>query len=277
MNASFKNFDLTGKTAYITGGGTGLGYVMARGLSRLGATVMMAARREDVLRERANALSAETGNKVLYATIDLSNPGNIAASAERAIATLKGVDIFIGNAGQDGLELIDRTTEAVVDDLFQVNVQSNISLVRLFLPHMRSKKWGRVLFSSSFTTRRGSPHEGFGAYAATKNGLNAFARVAACEAGHDGITFNSLILGTYMTDIMRGVIAGIDKEHGAGAGQAFLNTVASMTALGRLGQPDEVESIVQLLASDAGSYITGAEIPIDGGMSITMKPNMPSQ
>lgn len=92
-----------------------------------------------------------------------------------------------------------------------------------------------------------------------------------------GITFSSLILGTYMSDIMHGVIAGIDKEHGAGAGQVFLNTVASMTALGRLGEPDEVESIVQLLASDAGSYITGVEIPIDGGMSITMKPNMPSQ
>ena len=76
-----------------------------------------------------------------------------------------------------------------------------------------------------------------------------------------------------MTDIMHCVIAGIDKNQGAGAGQAFLNSVSCMTALGRLGEPHEIESIVQLLASEAGSYITGAEISIDGGMSITMKPH----
>ncbi len=275
MKTTFNKFDLTGKTAFITGGGTGLGYVMARGLSSLGATVMIAARREAVLQASAEKLAAETGNQVLYTAIDLSDPKSVTAAAERAISALNGVDIFIGNGGQDGLELIDRTTDAVVDELFQVNIQSNISLVRLFIPGMRAKKWGRVIFSSSFTSKVGSAHEGLGAYVATKSGLNAFTRVAACEAGHDRITFNSLILGTYMTDIMHGVIAGFDKEYGAGTGQAFINTMSSMTALGRLGEPHEIEGIVQLLASDAGSYITAAEITIDGGMSITMKPNPP--
>ncbi len=275
MNDTFKKFDLSGKSAFITGGGTGLGYIMARGLANLGAKVMISARREDVLKASAEKLTKETGGQVLYSAIDLSNKRNVAEVASRAAAVLNGVDIFIGNAGQDGLQLVDLTTDDTVEQVFQVNTIANIALARIFLPHMREKKWGRVIFSSSCTSKCGTPHEGMGAYAASKGALNAFTRVAASETGHDGITFNSLILGIYLTEILQGVVSNIEAAQGAEAAQGFLNTFSCMTAVGRLGQPEEVEGLVQLLASNAGSYITGAEIPIDGGVTITMKPNMP--
>ena len=112
-------------------------------------------------------------------------------------------------------------------------------------------------------------------YTAVKGALNSFTRTAAAEAGHDGITVNSLILGMYLTDIVRGIFDQLDKAHGAGAGAAAQNSFASMTALGRLGETPEVEGLIQLLASDAGSYITGANLAIDGGMSIMLRPNPP--
>lgn len=275
MNNTFKKFDLQGRNAFITGGGTGLGYVMARGLASLGAKVMLSARREDVLKASAGRLAADTGAQVLYSTIDLSNPGNITQVARDAVKTMGGVDIFIGNAGQDGLQLVGETTDDAVEDLFQINTLSNIALARTFLPHMREKKWGRILFSSSCTSKCGTPNEGMGAYAATKGALNAWTRVAASETGHDGITVNSLILGIYLTEILQGVVDNIGAAQGAVAAEGFLKTFSCMTALGRLGHPDEVEGVVQLLASDAGRYITGAEIPVDGGVTITMKPNIP--
>lgn len=275
MSDTFRKFDLSGKTAFITGGGTGLGYVMSRALLRLGARVMIAARRADVLEQSAIKLRAETGGEVLVTTVDLSDLGSVAAASAHATEALGGVDIFIGNGGQDGLELLDVSTDAVVEQLFKINTISNISLSRAFLPHMRARKWGRVMFSSSITSKCGTAHEGMSAYAATKGALNSFVRVAAAETGHDGITFNSLIFGVYLTEIMEGVLATVVQHQGQAAADAFVNTFASMTALGRLGNPEEIEGVIQLLASPAGSYITGAEIPVDGGLSITMKPNMP--
>ena len=273
MDDTFKKFDLGGKTAYITGGGTGLGFVMARGMAHLGARIMIAGRREEILKASAARLQAETGQSVSYATVDLADTRSVTSAAAHAINALGGVDIFIGNAGQDGLELLEKSTDGTISQLFQVNAIANFSLAKAFLPHMRSKKWGRVILSSSVTSKRGTAHEGMSAYAATKGALNAFVRVAACETGHDNITFNSLILGIFLTDILRGVVEQIAQQQGAAAAKGFMDGFSCMTALGRLGRPDEVEGVVQLLASDAGRYITGAEIPIDGGVSVTMKPN----
>lgn len=274
MNDVLQKFDLTGKTAFITGAGTGLGYYMARGLARLGARVMIAARREAVLADAAAKLAAETGGAILTCKIDLADPASVSEAARQAGETLGGVDIFIGNAGQDGLQLIEHTTDAEVTQLFQVNLLSNIALCREFVPQMRRKKWGRIIFSSSVTAKLGTWDDGLGAYAATKGAMNSFIRVLAAEAGHDGITANSLILGVYFTDILRGVVDGIAATQGQEAAQGFLDSFSSLTTLGRLGQPDEVEGIVQLLASDAGSYITGGEIPVHGGLGTAMKPHI---
>ena len=111
-------------------------------------------------------------------------------------------------------------------------------------------------------------------YAASKGAINAYTRMAAAELGHDGITVNSLILGAFHTDMMQtNVVELLDQMHGPGAGEAFVKDFAGNSALGRLGRPEEVEGQVQLLASDAGSYVTGTEVIVDGGMSIMMRPN----
>jgi NAD(P)-dependent dehydrogenase (short-subunit alcohol dehydrogenase family) len=138
---------------------------------------------------------------------------------------------------------------------------------------MRAKKWGRFMFSSSVSTIVTSPHEGIGMYTATKGALNAFVRTLAAEAGHDNITANSLVIGFFVTDLVRHAEDLLRKTQGEQAARAFMRDFIGMTALGRAGKPEELEGLIQLLASDAGSYITGTNLVIDGGMSIMLRPN----
>jgi len=274
MTVAFKKFDLTGRSAFVTGGSAGLGYYLARGLARSGAKVMIAARREGVLREAAEKLTAESaGNPVLYHAMDLADRASVDASARHAIATLGGVDVFVGNAALEIGSMVDGITNEMMDAMCQVNLTANFVLTRSFLPHMRQQKWGRVIFSSSITSIRAAAEEGMAMYSAMKGALNSYTQVAASELGHDGITVNSLNLGVYYTEMWQhNILDMVEQMHGPGSGAALNRLVSSTTALGRLGNADEVEGLAQLLASDAGSYFTGAPIVIDGGMSIMLKP-----
>lgn len=267
--------NLRGRTALVTGGATGLGYHMTRALARAGATVLIAARREDVLRQAAERLNADgdVAGEVRWHMVDLADRTSIAALAAHAIETLRGIDIFIGNAGQDFNEHIANIQNSSIDRIMQVNVSANVELVRAFLPGMRVKKWGRVMFSSSVSTIVTSPHEGIGMYTATKGALNAFARTLAVEAGHDNITANSLVIGFFITDMVKHAEELLRKTQGEAAARRFMQDFVGMTALGRAGKPQELEGLIQLLASDAGSYITGTNLVIDGGMSIMLRPN----
>jgi NAD(P)-dependent dehydrogenase (short-subunit alcohol dehydrogenase family) len=270
---AFKKFDLTGKTAFVTGGGTGLGYYMARGLARSGARVMISARRQEVLAASAAKLSEESGNEVLTCAIDLSDRKNIADVSRLAVETLGGVDIFVGNAGQEGKALAEEDPQEMLDNLMQVNFAANVSLMAAFLPHMKAKKWGRIIFSSSESSKR-AVSIGQSMYAASKGAINSFTRMSAAEVGHFGITVNSLIIGVFITEMLQtNVIDRFDQLYGDGAGAKFVKDFAANTALGRLGNPEELEGQIQLLASDAGSYITGTEVIVDGGMHMMMRPN----
>ena len=274
---TFRKFDLAGRTAFITGGNAGLGYYMARGLARTGARVMIASRNEDSLAVAGKQLSEESGGAEVFSTrLDLADTQSTAEAAKHALTELCGVDIFIGNAGLAAVKLIEDLDEDKMDKMHQVNVASNYFLVRQFLPHMREKEWGRVIFSSSMASVTGSA-TGMLAYAAQKSSLNAMARSIAAEAGHDGVTANSLIIGTFLTDMLQRTVANLDETRGEGSGAAFLANAGSIAALGRVGDPSEIEGAVQLLASDAGSYITGSEFRIDGGASMMLRPNIKTE
>jgi gluconate 5-dehydrogenase len=265
--SAFKKFDLTGKTAVVTGGATGIGYFMARGLALSGAKVILAARREDTLKASAARMTEETGNPVTWRVLDLASRKSTRSLVEYTNG-LGGVDIFIGNAALDVWKPLEGFTDEDIDSMFHVNVIANIELTRDFLPHMRKNKWGRIIYSSSATTRCGSKQDGMTVYTANKGALNTFTQTVAAETGEDGITVNSIILGMYQTEMQQAVVKQLGE-----AGVAFEKTYSAMTAAGRLGRCEEVEGLIQLVASDAGSYITGAHLAVDGGMSIMLRPN----
>jgi NAD(P)-dependent dehydrogenase (short-subunit alcohol dehydrogenase family) len=273
-----KRFDLAGRSAVVTAGGTGMGYYMARGLARSGARVLIASRREKVLIESAQRLRQESGGEILHLRVDLRDRASICAFTAKAIEMLGGVDVFLGNAAtsQEDFQMLDTVTDASIDSFFQINVSSIIEMMRAFLPHMRKQKWGRIILSSSTTSLTPLARAGMCLYTATKGALNSLARTAAAEAGHDGITVNAVLFGMYMTEMSRDYVAHLNQES-PGAGKAFMDAIASMTALGRIGLSDEPEGIIQFLASNASSYITGANIVADGGHSIMGQPSPPPE
>lgn len=258
--------DLTGKSVLITGGATGIGLAMTTALARAGATVMMAARRETVLREAAERLSAEGAGEVLWHPVDLVDRDSVKALARQAQETLDGVDVFIGNAGTEVQQPIDALTDDAIDQQIRVNLTANIELTRELLPAMRKRGWGRLVYCSSAASQCGSANDLMSVYGAAKSGLNGFARYVAAEAGRDGVTANCLVLGIFLTEMVEAHLHGEARRQ-------FLVEVPSMVALGRPARPAEVGGLIQLLASDAGGYITGASLAIDGGMTAMLRPN----
>lgn len=275
MVALPETFNLKGKTALVTGGATGLGYHMTRSLVQAGANVMISARREEVLRESAARFNADPSSmgKVCHFAVDLGDRHSVAGLADHAIKTMGGVDIFIGNACQDFMEHIEDIKNESIDRMLQVNVSANVELVRALVPGMRKKKWGRFLFSSSALTVTTSPHEGVCLYTSVKGAINAFAKTLAAEVGHDNITSNALVLGIFHTDMIDAAVQHFRENQGEAAARKFIEDFVGITALGRAGRLEELEGLIQLLASDAGGYITGTNLVIDGGMSIMLRPN----
>ena len=273
MVAPFEKFDLTGKNALVTGGATGLGYHMARALGRAGANVIIAARRSDVLKQASEKLMTDPYIKnVSWHSVDLVDRASVDGLAAHAIKTLGGIDILVGNAGATYAEQVGEIKPETIDAIYQLNLTSNIQLAQAFLPRMKERKWGRIILSSSIGSVMALAKQGTVVYATTKAAVSSLARNLAADVGHDNITCNGLQLGFFMTDILTDVAKQITETQGADEAKRFLNEIASNSALGRIADPTEIEGLVQLLASDAGSYITGANIAIDGGMSIMMRP-----
>ena len=273
---AFKKFDLTGRTAVVTGGGAGLGYFMARGMARSGATVILAAHRESELEAAVEKMAAEAPQgRVECVVVDLGDRNSVEECAGITNELFGGIDILVGNAGADLFEPVDQISYENLDQVIQINFAANVALMRAYLPHMREQKWGRIMFSSSAASLAASAKEGMGVYAAAKSGLNAFARTAAAETGHDNITVNTIVFGMYLTSMVREHLKVVEAAAGIDAVRGFETSFASMTAAGRLGECEEVEGVAQLLASEAGSYITGSNLVVDGGMSIMLRPNEP--
>ncbi|MET0545352.1 MAG: SDR family oxidoreductase [Caulobacterales bacterium] len=275
MGGIFDKFKLDGRTALVTGGATGLGYHMTKALAEAGATVLIAARRENVLAEAAAELNQNPAiaGRVRWTTVDLTDRKSVYALADYCEKEMGGIDIYLANAAFDTNQHLANITDESIDDIMGVNIASNVILIRAFAPHMRAKKWGRILFSSSVSTVVSSPHEGISMYTATKGALNALTRTLAAELGHDNITVNSLIIGFFITDLVRHAENLLRETQGEAAAKKFMEDFVGMSALGRAGTPDELEGLIQFLCSGAGSYVTGTNLAVDGGMSIMLRPN----
>jgi gluconate 5-dehydrogenase len=273
MSTIHELFDLRGRTALVTGGATGLGYHMARALVRGGAHALIVGRRREVLETAAQQIAAEQmPGSIDWLATDLQDRHAMGDLIENMRRRRLSVDIFIGNAGVTNVQQLDELDLRVVDQTLQLNLLANMQLAQAFVPAMRAKRWGRFIFSSSVASQSCGPLEGTSAYAASKAALNAFCRQLAVDLGRHGITANTLVLGFYTTEILNQGVSNIRASRGEDAARRFIDEFTSVTALGRFGDPAEIEGIVHLLASNAGSYITGASIVVDGGMSAMMRP-----
>jgi gluconate 5-dehydrogenase len=245
-------FDLSGRVALVTGGSKGLGLAMARGFAEAGADVVISSRHEDELKQAAAEIQKAGGGRVEYVVADMVERRDVARLAETALARLGRVDILVNNAGTNNPQSIDQIRDEDWDRIIELNLTSCMALTRQLVPQMKQRRWGRVIYMSSIMGL--ASKDGRGPYSATKSALLGLARAAALDLGEFGVTVNCIAPGPFMTDLPGKMLSDEQKK-----------VFADRTALGRWGQPREMAGPALLLASEAGSYITGAVLVVDGG------------
>lgn len=247
-----KLFDLAGRVALITGGSKGLGLAMARGLAEAGADIVIASRHEDELRTALDKILAGTGRKGIYVVADVSRRDDVRRLADTTLAKMGRVDVLVNNAGTNTPQAIDQITDETWDRVMEINLNSIMVLTRALVPQMKERRWGRIIHISSIMGLVSK--EKRNVYSVTKSALLGFARASALDLGEFGITVNCIAPGPFLTDLPMSILSDQEKAD-----------FAKTTAMNRWGDPKELVGPALLLASDAGSYITGACLVVDGG------------
>lgn len=244
-------FDLTGKTALVTGASGGIGAAIAAVLHARGATVALHGTKVAALEE----LAASLGDGRAHVTpANLSDPAEVEALAKRAEETLGRVDILVNNAGLTRDNLALRIKDEDWQTVLDVNLTAGFRLARGVLRGMTKRRWGRIIGITSIVGVTGNA--GQANYAASKAGMIGMSKALAAEVASRNITVNCVapgFIGTHMTDALS------DEQK------------AKLTATipaGRLGTPNDIAAGVLYLASEEASYITGQTLHINGGMAM---------
>ena len=244
---------LHGKTALVTGGSSGLGLATAKRFASQGARVFITGRGQAALDE-AVALIGERATGIQG---DVSSAADLDRVFERITAQTDRLDIVFANAGILERAPLGDITEAAFDRLFDVNVKGMLFTVQKVLPLLG--QGACVVLVSSLVAGKGMP--GNSAYSATKAAIRSFARGWMVDLKDRQIRVNVISPGAIETPGLKG--AAPDEQ----AAEAMLAHFAQLIPAGRVGQPDDVAQVAAFLASDASSYINGADIPVDGGWS----------
>ena len=243
-------FDLTNKTALVTGATGGIGEAIARALHGLGASVVISGTRA----ERLESLVGDLGDRCHVAAANLSEPDAPDALVKAANDAAGGVDILVNNAGLTRDNLAMRMKDEEWQQVIDVNLSASFRLSRAVLRGMMKARWGRVVTVTSVVGATGNP--GQANYAASKAGLTGMSKALAQEVASRGVTVNCIAPGfieTPMTDVLSD-----DQKAG------LLERIPS----GRLGLPDDVAASVAYLASDEAAYVTGQTLHVNGGMAM---------
>ena len=260
MNDSFKiysntgnPFDLTGKTALITGGGRGLGFAIAEAMVQNGAEVIITGRNENLLQQACKTL----GNKCTYHVFDLNNIESIPAFVTTIERIHGKVDILINNAGINYKKEIPYVSDEEYNQVIKTNQTAVFVLSREFSKKMIERKSGCIIMISSMASQYGIPK--VIAYSASKAAVEGMTRAMAVELSPLGIRVNCIAPGFIETDMSAKALNN-DPERKQKA--------LSRTPMGKLGKPSDIGNAAVYLCSEAASYVTGIVLPVDGGNSI---------
>jgi NAD(P)-dependent dehydrogenase (short-subunit alcohol dehydrogenase family) len=243
---------LTGKIALITGGSSGLGLATAHRFIKEGANVVITGRREAEL----NAAVDELGSSAFGVRGDISRLTDLDQLFESIRKRFGRLDIVFANAGGGAFVPLGEITEEHFDKYFGINVKGTLFTVQKALPLMTAG--GTIVINGSMVSIKGIP--GFSVYAATKAALRSFARTWAVDLKGRGIRVNVVSPGTVVTPAYKSELRMNDEQI-----REFESQAALQSPLGRSGTPDEIARAVVFLASDDSTFMTGAELFVDGG------------
>ena len=257
------NTDLNGRTALITGGSLGLGLAMAKAFYGAGARVAIVARRADALEaardEIAAGATAEGADIRAYVCDDAQA---VTDTVARVAEALGGVDILVNNAGQSAakpfVDISDEEWQADID----LKLFAAIRLSRLVWPHMEGQRWGRIINLLNVYAK--APDARTAPTSVTRAAGMALTKVLAGEGAPHNILVNAMLIGFIKSDQIRRRYEAMETEQSF---EEFVAAAGARLPLGRMGEAEEVANLALFLASEAGSYVTGCAINMDGGVS----------
>ncbi|MDN5567509.1 MAG: 3-oxoacyl-ACP reductase FabG [Paracoccus sp. (in: a-proteobacteria)] len=243
-------FDLTGKTALVTGASGGIGGAIATALHGAGATVALSGTREAPLRELADKL----GDRAHVVLANLGDPESVAALPKAAAEAMGRVDVLVNNAGITRDNLFMRMSDEEWAQVMDVNLTSVFRLSRAVLRGMMKARWGRIVNITSVVGHTGNP--GQGNYAAAKAGLVGMSNSLAYEVASRGITVNCVAPGFIATPMTEKLT---DDQK---------SKILTQIPAGQMGSPDDIAAAVLYLSSPQAGYVTGTTLHVNGGMAM---------
>ena len=253
-------FDLTGKTALVTGGSRGLGLQMAQALGEAGARIMLSSRKAADLEEASATLQSQ-GIDTRWIAADCGKEEDIRRLADETLARMGAVDILVNNAGASWGAPAEDHPVAAWDKVMNLNVRGYFILAQQVANrYMIPKKTGRIINIASIAGLNGNgPDMKTLAYNTSKTAVIGFTRTLAAEWGAYGINVNAICPGFFMTKMAAGLIKQLGEDK-----------MKAAAPLGRLGDEEDLKGITLLYASDAGKHITGQWMAVDGGVSVVL-------
>jgi NAD(P)-dependent dehydrogenase (short-subunit alcohol dehydrogenase family) len=247
-----------GRVALVTGASRGIGRAAALGLAEAGFDVVL----NDIPRQQAELQTVRNeieaaGRRCFVVLADVSKKAEVTAMVEKAIAEAGQIDAVVNNAGILISNSVEKLEEDQWDAVLDVNAKGTFLVTQALLPHMRARRYGRIVNIASIGGKHGAPLQAH--YSASKAAVMGFTRVLAQEIGADGITANCVCPGIIVTDMGRTNLAD----------QANVDKWTAITALRRLGQPEDVAGPVVFLASDQSAFVTGQSLNVCGGIVLS--------
>ncbi len=251
---------MDGRTAVITGGSLGLGRAMAMEFAKSGAKVAIVARRAEMLEDaKAEIKAAAPGAKVKAYPCDLRDPAAIKAMHNSVESDLGPVDIVVNNAGTSrAMNFMEITDELWNEDL-ELKLMGAVRLIRLTFPGMKERRWGRIINVLNVGAK--APSAGGAPTAVSRAAGMALTKVLAGEGAPHNVLVNALLVGLIESDqhLQRHLKSGSNESL-----EEFYEKLGKAVPMGRVGKPEEFANMACFLASDAGSYVTGTAINVDG-------------
>jgi 3-oxoacyl-[acyl-carrier protein] reductase len=243
---------LAGRVALVGGSSRGLGYAAARALAADG----------DALEHARSRIVEETGTEVLAVAANLSEADGVSQVVDGAFTAFGHIDILVTNTGGPPAGPFESHSAEVWRDAVSQNLESVVNLTRAVLPAMRERGWGRIINITSIAVKQ--PVDGLILSNAVRAAVTGFARTLANEAARDGVTVNNVLPGYTRTERLVHLAGHLADARGSSVDDAYAQWEREIP-MGRLGEPEELASLIAFLASRQAAYITGQSIAVDGG------------
>jgi len=253
MLPGIKQFDLTGRSAIVTGGSKGLGQAMAAGLASAGADLLLTSRHQDEAENAAKQIASEFGHRAIGIEADVTSPDDVDAMVERAIAEFGKIDILINNAGINIRGPIDELSFEQFQEVQNINTGGMWLCSKGVIPRMKRAGHGRIVNIASTLGLVGLANRT--PYATSKGAVVQMTRALGLELAPFGVTCNAICPGPFLTPMNESIAETEEAK----------KFIVGAVALDRWGRMEEIQGAAIFLSSDASSYMTGSMLTVDGG------------